>query len=115
MGAAGGGVAAVSDAQPFHTTEGAWRWAWGILQSRRDGAGAQTGIGRSKRPCEADDVVQVIDRLYREHRIGLPHARVLRVYAERDVRPDPGTPDDRLWGAALSAMEPVLRAKGIVA
>lgn len=105
----------MSEMQPFRTAEGAWRWAWAILQSRRDGAGAPTGIGRGKRPCEPDDVVKVLDRLYRERRIDLTHARVLRIYAEKDETPDPGSADGRWWREALAAMDPVLRVKGIVA
>lgn len=101
-------------AQPFRTAEGAWRWAFRALLARQDGAGAPTGIGRSNRPCEPDDVVKVLDSLYRERRITLDHARALRVYAERDEPPHPRSGDGRLWHEALAAMEPKLRAKGIV-
>ena len=105
----------MSAPQPFRTAEGAWRWAFRQLLSRQDGAGAPAGLGRSARPCEADDVVKVVDHLYRERRITLDHARALRVYAERDTTPDPRSGDGRLWREALDAMAPRLRAKGIVA
>lgn len=101
-------------AQPFRSAEGAWRWAYRALQARQDGAGAPTGIGRGSRPCEPDDVIQVLDTLYRQRRITLDHARALRIYAERDEQPDPRTGQGRLWREALEAMEFKLRSKGIV-
>jgi hypothetical protein len=107
--------AASTQPQPFRSAENAWRWAFGILQSRQDGAGAPTGIGQGARPCEPDDIVTVIDRVFRAGRINLSHARVLRVYAERNTTPDPQSGDGRLWTHALRAIEPSLRAKGIVA
>lgn len=107
--------AARTQPQPFRTAEGAWRWAFTILQARQDGAGAPTGMGRSARPCEPDDIITVIDRVFRAGRINLSHARVLRTYAEKDTTPDPNTGDGRLWNEALRALEPSLKDKGIVA
>lgn len=104
----------MSAPQPFRTAEGAWRWAFTALQARQDGAGAPFGTG-GKRPCEPDDVIKVLDRLYRERRISLDQARVLRVYAERDTTPDPRSGDGKLWSDALRALEWPLRVKGIVA
>lgn len=105
----------MSEARPFASAEAAWRWAFGALQARQDGAGAPTGIGRSRRPCEPDDVVQVIERLHSARKITLEHARVLRRFAEAGTRPEGNTRDARLWHAALWQLDQPLRAKGIVA
>jgi hypothetical protein len=101
--------------QPFRTAEGAWRWAFGLLQIRQDGGGAPTGLGHGSRPCEPDDVIKCLDRLYRARHITLDHARVLRVYAEKGTTPEPQSGDGRLWEEALKRLEWPLRVKGIVA
>jgi hypothetical protein len=103
--------------QPFASAEAAWFWTMQMLAARRDGAGARFGTG-GIRPCEPDDVVQVLDRLYRQRRIDLAHARILRIYGERGTRPNEAVAseraDARLWCQALDRMERPLRDKGIV-
>lgn len=101
--------------QAFTSPEDAWFWAMTSLQARREGArGGGAGVPR---PCEPDDILRCLDGLYRNQRIGLPHARVLRTWGERRARPDPSR--DRgseyaLWQEAMDRMEPILRQKGIV-
>jgi hypothetical protein len=103
--------------EPFRSAEGAWFWTMQMLAARKDGAGAGFGQG-GIRPCEPDDVVKVLDVLYRQRRITLANAHVLRIWGERGKAPDPSFPaqrgDHRLWREAMDAMEPVLRQKGIV-
>jgi hypothetical protein len=95
----------------------AWTWCMQVLAARRDGAGAAFAA-RGIRPCEADDVVAVVDRLYRQRRITLAHARTLRIYGERQSAPNPRVQSERedaaLWRQALAQMEPLLRRKGII-
>jgi len=104
-------------ASPFPSAEEAWFWTMACLAARRDGerrADSATVI----RPCEPDDVVKALDRLYRQRRIELGHARILRIWGERGTAPDPQVRtqkgDARLWREAMDALGPVLRAKGIV-
>jgi hypothetical protein len=62
--------------------------------------------------------VRCLDSLYRQRRIDLSHARVLRVWWERQVRPDRCRAwggECQLWQEAMTRLEPVLRRKGIVA
>jgi hypothetical protein len=63
-------------------------------------------------------VVKCLDGLYRRRRIDLVHARVLRIWGERQASPSPGVPtercDWRLWREALDRLEWPLRIKGIV-
>lgn len=104
--------------QPFRSAIAAWMWTMSMLAARREGAGTRYGMG-GLRPCDPDDVVRVLDRLYRQRRIDLDHARVLRAYGERQTPPDPTHPmqknDARLWREAMERLETPLREKGIVA
>jgi hypothetical protein len=89
------------------------------LIARREGARVVAGAGQKLRPCEPDDVLKCLDRLYRQRRIDLAHARILRIWGERGVAPDPRhlseRADWRIWREAMDRLEFPLRAKGIVA
>jgi hypothetical protein len=88
------------------------------LAARRDGARIVSGKGLVSRPCEPDDVVKCLDRLYRQRRIELAHARILRIWGERGAPPDPRhlseRGDWRLWREAMNRLDWPLRVKGIV-
>ena len=104
-------------AEPFRNAEQAWFWTMGALAARRDGAGRNTGP-RIERPCDPDDIVKCLDRLYRTRRIELLHARILRIWGERQIAPNPAYArercDWRLWHEAMERLEWKLRLKGIV-
>ncbi|HYZ31302.1 MAG TPA: hypothetical protein VE684_03350 [Crenalkalicoccus sp.] len=112
-------LAPLDRTQPFHSAEEAWFWTMAALIARQDGARIVAGRGGVPRPCEPDDVVRCLDRLYRQRRVDLTHARILRIWGERGVAPDPSVlrekGDWRLWTEALSRLEWPLRVKGIVA
>lgn len=105
--------------EPFLTAEEAWFWTMAALVARRDGARIVSGAGLVRRPCEPDDVIRCLDRLYRHRRIDLQHARILRIWGERQSAPDPRAPrergDARLWREAMQRLDWPLRNKGIVA
>lgn len=104
--------------QPFHNAEEAWFWTMAALVARRDGARYTANKGKIGRPCDPDDVVKSLDALYRQRRIDLHHARVLRIWGERGSAPDPNhrleQAEWRLWREALDRLEWPLRVKGIV-
>lgn len=104
--------------QPFRDAEEAWLWTMAALVARRDGARFTANKGRVSRPCEPDDVVRCLDALYRQRRIELTHARILRIWGERQATPNPAIAtertDWRLWREALERLEWPLRMKGIV-
>jgi len=104
--------------QPFTSAEEAWLWTMAALIARRDGARYTAGLGLIRRPCDPDDVVKCLDGLYRQRRIDLVHARVLRIWGERQITPSMKVPgeqnDHRLWAEALERLEWSLRIKGIV-
>ncbi len=105
--------------RPFCSAEEAWLWTMAALVARRDGARYTANRGLVSRPCEPDDVVRCLDALYRRRRIDLVHARILRVWGERQMPPNPSYAtecyDYRLWREALERLEWPLRVKGIVA
>ena len=104
--------------QPFRDAEDAWFWTMAALMARRAGARYTANQGRLVRPCEPDDVVKCLDRLYRQRRVDLTHARILRRWGERQFAPNPALPSERcdwrLWREALDRLEWPLRVKGIV-
>ena len=112
-------LACLSQAEPFSSAEEAWFWTMAALIARRDGARLSAGRGAVIRPCEPDDVVKCLDRLYRQRRIELQHARILRIWGERNTAPNPRIPhergDLRLWREAMDRLDFPLRQKGIVA
>jgi len=99
----------------FPSTEEAWFWTMGALRARRDGCSG--GSSRRAPPCEPDDVLRCLDRLYRARRIDAAHAQVLQIWGERQMAPENGHRgggERRLWREAMSHLGPALRAKGIV-
>jgi hypothetical protein len=102
----------------FGSAEEAWIWTMGCLMARRQGARFGAHRGLVNRPCEPDDVVKCLDALYRHRRIDLLHARVLRIWGERQTAPNPSHRSEKcdwqLWHEALDRLEWPLRAKGIV-
>lgn len=105
-------------AEPFRSADEAWFWTMAALTARHEGACRTSNTGKIARPCEPDDVVKCLDTLYRRRRIDLVHARILRIWGERQTAPNPAFAaercDWRLWREALDRLEWMLRVKGIV-
>jgi hypothetical protein len=101
---------------PFRSAEHAWFWTMAALRARHDGARTARNPNAVARPCDPDDVVKCLDGLYRQRRIDLTHARILRTWGERQTAPTPAERTEwRLWQEAISRLEWPLRVKGIVA
>jgi hypothetical protein len=88
------------------------------LIARREGARYTAGKGLVRRPCDPDDVVKCLDGLYRQRRIDLAHARILRIWGERQIAPSREVAveqhDHWLWMQALERLGWPLRVKGII-
>ena len=100
---------------PFLSAEAAWFWTAAAMRAAADPCAARPGPA----PCRTEDVLRCLDGLYRQRRIDLLHARILRIWGTRGVAPNPGRPrersDWRIWHEALERLEGPLRAHGIVA
>jgi hypothetical protein len=63
-------------------------------------------------------VVRCLDQLYRQATVDLLHARILRIWGERQRAPQADgrrqQGDWRLWTQALGQLEWALRARGVV-
>jgi hypothetical protein len=109
----------IPNAQPFDNAESAWLWTMAALIARREGARYTANKGLITRPCDPDDVVKCLDGLYRRSRINLAHARILRIWGERQIAPSTAVAaernDHRLWSEALERLAWPLRIKGIIA
>jgi hypothetical protein len=105
-----------SAGEPFRSAEQAWFWTMAALAARHEGRARCAPAVR--RNCEPDDVVRCLDTLYRSRRITLAHARILRLWGERQAAPDAAYAGERgdwqLWREALQRLEWPLRVKGIV-
>ena len=114
----GNAPATVPNAVKFASAEEAWIWTMACLMARRQGARFGANKGLVNRPCDADDVVKCLDSLYRRRRIDLLHARILRIWGERQIAPNPvhaaEKADWRIWKEAMERLEWPLRVKGIV-
>ena len=97
---------------PFLSAEAAWFWTARAL----NGAGTASPGASAWR---AEDVVKCLDTLYRQRRIELLHARILRIWGRRGVAPSPARVRERsdwqIWREAIRRLEGPLRARGIVA
>ncbi len=104
--------------QAFRSAEEAWLWTMAALIARREGARYTANQGAVSRPCDPDDVVKCLDGLYRQRRIDLAHARILRIWGERQIAPSSliaaENNDHRLWKEALERLDWPLRMKKIV-
>lgn len=104
--------------KPFECAEEAWFWFINAQQAKIDGARFSSGMGQASRPCEPLDILQIIDRLYRNRRLMRDHLLVLRHYGRRQMPPDSRRIKEarsaHLWREALARIEPALQNKGIV-
>ncbi len=105
--------------EPFANSADAWFWSVQCLMARRDGARSVAGMGAEARPCDPEDVVKSVERLYRVGRLTPHHLRVLVDYGARLTEPNRDDRSEsraaRLWDEALDLLTTPFRAKGIVA
>ena len=106
---------------PFPSATAAWFWTMATIEARHRPPGTVRipPPGLEHAPCHPDEIVRCVDDLYRDRRIVLLHARILRLYGRRGRAPDPRRPaercDRRLWTEAIEGLDERLRARGIVA
>ncbi len=106
------------EAEPFEDVQQAWFWFINANQAKNDGAQIIAGEGLVQRPCEPNDILNILNRLYRNRRLLIDHLRVLRFYGVRMMPPDPYRPKEitasKLWDEAMDMLEEIFISKGIV-
>lgn len=106
------------EGEPFAGAEEAWFWAVQAHDAKAAGARVVAGCGQVARPCEPQDVLRVVDRLYRMRKLMRDHLHVLVHYGRRQSAPEPDRFREQrahsLWTEAFAAIAPALRDKGIV-
>ena len=94
-------------AAPFDSAQAAWFAVARTMNTNPIGTDRQV-----------EGVVRCLDRLYRNRRIELLHARILRIWGRRGIAPNPARPNERsdwqIWREALERLDGPLRALGIV-
>ena len=108
----------VRASESFTTTEEAWFWYIQCQTARDDGVRFTAGLATTDRPCEPDDIIREVQRLYRRQALKRCHVSVLERYGRRMSPPNPHGEDSpieaRLWEEALDRLATPLRQKGIV-
>ena len=103
---------------PFGSAEEAWFWSVQAHEAKAAGARVTAGRGLVPRPCEPDDVLRAVDRLYRRRLLLRDHLHVLVHYGRRLMPPDPQRHREQrahtLWTEAFAQLDALLREKGIV-
>lgn len=107
----------MAEGQPFAGAEEAWFWAVQAQDAKAAGARVAAGRGLIERPCEPQDVLRVVDRLYRTRKLLRDHLHVLVHYGRRQGAPEPDRFREQrahaLWCEAFDLIGPALREKGI--
>lgn len=99
---------------PFESGEEAFFWFSNSMHARRDGA-KQSRTPIYKRPCQADDIYLIIQRLNKQGKIRNEHLRVLNHCAKSDMPPHDGHPEVvRLWKESMKFIEEELLQKNLM-
>ena len=102
----------------FSDAEEAWFWFVRTYMARAGGAKFTAGEGDCVRPCEAIDILKIVDRLYRNCRLSRDQIYVMRHYGIRNMAPDKYHPKEQksfyLWTEAMEILGEILEDKGII-
>jgi hypothetical protein len=103
---------------PFDSAEEVWFWFIQAQQASLDGARIVAGASLTPRPCEPADILNILNRLYKNRMLLWDHMLVLRHYGRRQMVPDARHVKEarahKLWGQAMMRLEPVLMRRGIM-
>lgn len=99
----------------FESAEELWFWFMRSLEAREDGAKCGHNNSERPRPCEPNDIYQIINRLHRTRRLLVDHLRILAHYGKRGFCPDYRVRQEQkaltLWKEAFEVLTPILETK----
>lgn len=104
--------------QQFGTTQEAWFWFMQANAAKVIGAKCSPGMGEVTRPCEPEDIMNIINKLYRQRNLLIDHIRILAHYGKKLCAPNSDRYREKkahtIWREAMSKIEPVFISKGII-
>ena len=102
----------------FDTTQEAWFWFMQANEAKRVGAKCSPGMGAVSRPCEPEDIMNIVNKLYRQRNLLIDHVRILAHYGKKLCAPNKDRYREQkactLWKEAIARIEPVFLQKGII-
>ncbi len=94
--------------EPFRSAEEAWFWLMN----------PKGVVFTVPRPCLPNDLLKIVERLYRQRHLSMDHIRVMRFYGQRQARPNPDRAQERhahyVWRDALARLQTALEMSGYV-
>ena len=102
----------------FANGQEAWFWFMQANEAKIIGAKCSPGMGAVSRPCEPEDIMNVINKLYRQRSLLIDHVRILAHYGKKLCAPNKDRYREQkactLWKEAMNKIEPILMKKGII-
>lgn len=102
----------------FHSAEELWFWFIHANEARQEGALCRQGISEKPRPCEPNDIMQILNRVHRNRQLMIDHFRILSHYGNRGYAPDGRRPRESkahtLWREAFRVLGPIFENKGFM-
>lgn len=102
----------------FNDTQEAWFWFMQANEAKIIGAKCSPGMGNVSRPCEPEDIMNIVNRLYRQRALLIDHVRILAHYGKKLCAPNVDRYREQkavtLWKEAMAKIEPVFMKKGII-
>lgn len=99
----------------FDSAEELWFWFMRSLEAKQDGAKCTNNNSDRPRPCEPNDIYQIINRLHRTRRLLIDHFRVLAHYGKRGYAPNIRARQEQkaltLWKEAFAILTPIFEKK----
>ena len=101
---------------PFESSEAAWFWY--CLCEQLGFERARGGTSKTARPCESSDIIIAVKQLIQKGILKPTHVCVMKHYGQEQAPPHINFGATkricRLWSEAMSALDSLLRRKGIV-
>lgn len=102
----------------FDNAQEAWFWFMQANEAKIVGAKCLSGEAKTSRPCEPEDIMNIVHRLYKQRSLLMDHVRILAHYGKRLSAPDKNRYREKkaytIWKDAFSKIEPILINKGII-
>jgi len=104
--------------EKFNNTQEAWFWFIQANEAKILGAKCSPGMGTISRPCEPEDIMNIVHKLYRTRTLLIDHIRILAHYGKKLSAPNKDRYKEQkaytLWREAINKLEPVMVKKGII-